>query len=179
MKLATRGFGAASLSLALLVSVPGAAGAAEMSSDLLHETLRQQSTAERSACTGIRRTLTAGNNPAVVVRTAVELGYNSCQVLQCALGAKSGEDKAELCRQVIRGAVAAGVPADVISRCSADACDPADVAVLLAGSLGETNYCYIGTRPLSAPDPQAPQQPIIDRSQQQPQYSPYRFPAAP
>lgn len=162
--------------LAFCVSeVPAAAQAA----DLLRDTLRQQSAAERSACVGIRRTLTAGSNPVLVVRTAVELGYNPCQVIRCALEGAADGDKGELCRNVVQGAVAAGVPSDVIARCSSDACDPAGVAAILAGSLLELNYCYIGFQPSEAPDPGKPQPPVIDRALPQPQVSPYTFPGGP
>lgn len=153
--------------------------AADPVADLLRDTLRQQSAAERSACVGIRRTLTAGSDPVLVVRTAVELGYNSCQVIRCTLEGAADRDTGELCRNVVQGAVAAGVPSDVIARCSADVCDPAGVAAILAGSLLELNYCYIGFQPSGAPDPGQPRPPVIDRALPQAQASPYTFPAGP
>lgn len=153
--------------------------AADTTAELLRDTLRQQSAAERTACVGIRRTLGAGSDPVLVVRSAVELGYNSCQVIRCALEGAADGDTGGLCRKVVQGAVAAGVPSDVIARCSAGVCDPAGVAAILAGSLLELNYCYIGFQPSGAPDPGTPRPPVIDRALPQPQASPYTFPAGP
>ncbi len=76
---------------------------------------------------------------------------------------------------MIRGAVAAGVQPDVITRCSAEVCDPAAVAALLSATLLEPNYCYFVPRPLVAPAPLAPPEPVFDRSLPQPQASPFSF----
>lgn len=110
----------------------------------------------------------------LVVRTAVELGYNSCQVIRCALEGKTQADKEALCEKVIRGAVAAAVPAEVISRCSSDVCDPSAVAAILAATSSEPSYCYFFPK-LDAPAPPAPREAAFDRSVPQPQASPFAF----
>lgn len=148
---------------------------AESASALVRETLRQQSAAERSSCTGVRRTISAGAEPTLVVRTAVELGYNACQVIRCSLEGKDVPDQETLCEKVLLGAVAAGVAADVIARCSADVCDPGAVAMTLAATLLEPNYCYLSPRPLVAPAPLPPPEPVFDRSYPRPQASPFTF----
>lgn len=149
---------------------------AETASDLVRESLRQQSAAERSGCTGVRGTISAGRDAALVVRTAIELGFNSCQVMRCALEGPAIHDKQPLCEKVIRGAVAAGVQADVIARCSAAACEAAAVAEILAATLLEPNYCYFSPQPLLAPPPLPPLEPVIERRYPQPQAgSPFTF----
>ena len=147
---------------------------AQTASDLVRETLRQQSAAERSSCAGVQRTIAAGTDATVVVRTAVELGYNACQVIRCALEGTTGRDRDSRCEKVVRGAIAAGVQPDVISRCSADACDPAAVAALFAATLLEPDYCYFYPLPLAAPAPPPPAEPVFDRSTP-PQISPFTF----
>jgi hypothetical protein len=109
----------------------------------------------------------------LVVRTAVELGYNSCQVIRCALEGKTESDDVTLCEKVTRGAVAAGVQSDVISRCASEYCDPAAVAAVLAAT--EPNYCYFFPQPLVAPAPLPPPEPVFDRSHPKPQASPFTF----
>jgi len=142
---------------------------------VLRETLRQQSAAARSSCAGVRRTVTSGSDAMLVVRTAVELGYNSCQVIRCALEGGTENDKGSLCEKVIRGAVAAGVEPDVISRCASDVCDPSAVASLLAATLLEPNYCYFFPQPLLAPAPLPPPGSVINRNSPQGQASPFTF----
>lgn len=142
--------------------------------ELLRETLRQQSAAGRSSCDGVQRTVAAGTDPLLVVRTGVELGYNSCRVITCALEGGAATDRETLCEKVVRGAVAAGVQPDVISRCAA-ACDPAVVAAVLSAAMFEPNYCYFSTRPLVAPELLPPPEPVFDRSHQVPQASPFTF----
>jgi len=148
---------------------------AETGAHLVRETQRQQSAAERASCAGVQQSISTGTDATLVVRTAVELGYNTCQVIRCALEGKALPDKRTLCEKVIRGAVAAGVLADVISRCASDACDPADIASVLADTLLEPNYCYFFPKLPAAPAPPAPQQAFIDRHYQQPQASPSTF----
>jgi hypothetical protein len=163
------------LSAALLGSALGVR--AETTENLLRETLRQQSAAGRSSCAGVQRTLAAGTDATLVVRTAVELGYNSCQVLRCALEGEllPDTDKTSFCEKVIRGAVAAGVQSDVISRCAAESCGPTAVAALLADILLEPNYCYFSPPPLEAPATPPPSVPVFDRSTAQAQASPFTF----
>lgn len=148
---------------------------AETAADLVRETLRRQSAAERSICTGVRGTISAGTDAALVVRTAIELGFNSCQVIRCALEGPAANDRRALCEKVIRGAVAAGVKADVIARCSAAACGAAAVAAILASTLLEPNYCYFSPQPLLAPDPLPPPEAVIERRYPPPQASPFTF----
>lgn len=151
---------------------------AQTDANQLRETLRQQSAAARASCSGVQRSLTAGSDPLLVVRTAVELGFDSCQVIRCSLeptAAPPSADAQTLCEQVIRGAVAAGVPPDVISRCSADFCEPAAVAAILSATLLEPNYCYFAPRALVAPAPLPPPEPVFDRTLSPPQASPFTF----
>jgi hypothetical protein len=162
---------AALLVVALLPPAPSA-GAADPSQDLL----RQQSAAEQAACDGVRRARAGGGDPALVVRTAVELGYQPCQVIRCALAGKCPADGAADLEQVARGAAAAGVPGEVIARCSLEACDdPAAVASVLAAVLLEPDYCYFSSRPPDAQAALPPPRPVIDRSTPPAQVSPYRF----
>jgi len=149
---------------------------AETGVDLVRETQRQQSAAERASCAQVQKSISSGTDATLVVRTAVELGYNACQVIRCALEGESSPDRRTHCEKVIRGAVAAGVQADVISRCAADACDPASIAATLADTFLEPNYCYFFPRLPVAPDPPPSQQPVIDRQVQPPQASPFTFP---
>ncbi|HWR98305.1 MAG TPA: hypothetical protein VN317_07755 [Candidatus Methanoperedens sp.] len=161
---------------ALLIAVSCSPGAAAGATSPAGELLRQQSAAERAGCGGVQRARAAGADAALVVRTAVELGYGPCHVIRCALAGRCPSDGAADLEPVIRGAVAAGVPADVVARCAVDACaDPGAAAALLADVLLEPNYCYFGPRPLSAPAPLPPPLPVIDRSHPQPQASPFTF----
>jgi hypothetical protein len=171
-----------SVAALLLLAAPLTVGVrsvpAETSSNLLRETLRLQSFAARSSCSGVQRTISAGTDPTLVVRTAVEIGYNSCEVIRCALDPKSAPPELlqqTLCELVIRGAVAAAVQPDVISRCSTDFCDPAAVAAILSETLLEPNYCYFTGRALVAPDLPPPPEPVFERSLPQPQASPFTF----
>jgi hypothetical protein len=168
---------AAAVSLAATMVCAVRSVPAETPTSLVRETLRQQSAAERSSCTGVQRTIFTGNDATLVVRTAVELGYNSCQVIRCALEGSSSPDtdKETLCEKVIRGAVAAGVSPDVISRCSSDVCDPAAVAGILAATLLEPHYCYFFPQSLVAPASLPPPEPVFDRSLPRPQASPFTF----
>ena len=110
------------------------------------------------------------------MRSAVELGYNSCQVIRCALDETDISDKQPLCEKVIRGAVAAGVQPDVISRCTSPVCDPAAVAALLSAILLEPNYCYFSPGQLVAPELLPPPEPVVDQVYPQiPQASPFTF----
>ena len=111
----------------------------------------------------------------LVVRTAVELGYNSCQVIRCALEGKTQADKEALCEKVIRGAVAAAVPADVISRCSSDVCDPSAVAAILAATSLGAELLLLLSHSLTRPLPRHQAEPAFDRSVPQPQASPFTF----
>jgi hypothetical protein len=148
---------------------------AETGVRLVRETQRQQSAAERASCAGVQRGISTGTDAVLVVRTAIELGYNSCQVIRCALEGKALTDKRTHCEKVVRGAIAAGVSADVVSRCATDSCDPDAIAAILADTLLEPNYCYLFPRPPAAPEP--PQrQAVIDRQAQPPQASPHTFP---
>jgi hypothetical protein len=162
-----------SIATALCCVAPGLA--AESAKDLVREALLQQSPAQATGCTGVQRTLKSGADATLVVRTAVEMGFNACQVIRCALEEQADPGKAILCERVVRGAVLAGVQPDVISRCSAEYCDPAAVAVILGDAFLETNYCYFASQPLTAPDVPPPRPPVIDRTTQPPQASPFRF----
>jgi len=141
----------------------------------VRDALLQQSAAQRAGCTGVQRTLKAGADATLVVQTAVEMGFNACQVVRCALDEKVDPEKAILCEKVVRGAVLAGVQPDVISRCAVEYCDPAAVAAILGEAFLEPNYCYFAVRPLAAPDDLPPQPAVIDRSLPQSQASPFRF----
>ena len=158
---------------ALVCNVPALWAVNE--TDLVRDVLRQQSSAERAGCSGVQRVLAAGSDVRVVVRTAVELGYNSCQMIRCALEAKVAPEGKPVCEQVLRGAAEAGVPADVISRCSSEACDPAVVAAVLGEVTLDPYYCYFSAQPLGAPELPPPQQPIIGRDMPAAQASPFRF----
>ncbi len=145
--------------------------------DLVRELLRQQSAAERAGCDGVRRVLAGGRDPGLVVRTAVELGHNACQVIRCALenACASGRIAADLA-PVIQGAAAGGVSPDVISRCAVQTCaDPAAVAAVLAEVLLDPNYCYFAPEPERGAPPLPPVLPVVDRSLPAPQASPYAF----
>lgn len=156
---------AALLAAALLAPVPRAAAVEPAG----------QSAAERAACDGVQRALASGQDAALVVRTAVEMGHNACHVVRCALAGRCGGDEPEALGQAIRGAAAAGVPQDVIARCAGDACDPGAVAALLAGILLEPNYCYFSPRPPGAGAALPPPRPVVDRSSPPPQVSPFSF----
>jgi hypothetical protein len=167
-----------SVALAAAALAGPAAVRAEGTPDLIRETLRQASPAERAACTGVRRTLAAGNDATRVVRTAVELGFNPCEVLRCALEGVDGDERDRLCRLAVLGAAQAGVPADVIARCTAAACDPVGVAALLAAALREPNYCYVGSPPPGAPAA-GQTAPVVDRAIAQPPEPPLPPPPLP
>lgn len=151
--------------------LPPVAGAGEPAT----AALRQLSTAEKTGCAGVQRALAAGGGAGLVVRTAVEMGYNPCQVIGCALAGRCPADDAEALEQVVGGAAAAGVPAEVIARCAGDACDPAAVASLLAWVLLEPNYCYFSPRPPDATAPLPPQRPPLERGVPLPEVSPFGF----
>lgn len=155
------------------LSTPNSA-TAEVGSNPLFDNLRQESSSDTSFCPGVQRTIAAGNDAFLVVRTAIEIGYNSCQVMTCALAGKADPDKETLCEKVIRGAVSAGVQQDVIARCSSY-CDPAAVAEVLAATMLEPNYCYFSPRPVVAPGPPPSAQPLRERSYPRRDVSPYSF----
>jgi hypothetical protein len=163
---------AASLAAALFFQAQRLPAANE--TDLIRDVLRQQSDAGHVGCTGVQRALAAGTDARLVVRTAVELGYNSCQMIRCALEAKADGKTTTLCEKVIRGAAEAGVEADVISRCSSEACDPAAVAAILGNTSLDPYYCYFADRPRPAPE-LPPPPPVIDRDIRPPQASPFTF----
>ena len=165
--------GAVSLASVLLIGVQRLPAANQI--DLIRDVLRQQSGAGQAGCTGVQRALAAGTDARLVVRTAVELGYNSCQMIRCSLEANVDLDKTDLCEKVIRGAVEAAVQADVISRCSSEACDPRAIAVILGETSRDPYYCYFSDRPLVAPEPVLPPPPIIGRAANQAQASPFTF----
>jgi hypothetical protein len=160
------------LASVLLIDVPQLSAADQ--SGLIRDVLRQQSDAGQAGCTGVQRALAAGTDARLVVRTAVEIGYNSCQMIRCALEAKVDRENMNLCEKVIRGAVEAAVPVDVISRCSSEVCDPAAVAAILGETSLDPYYCYFSDRPLTAPE-LLPPPPIIDRSAPPAQASPFAF----
>jgi len=168
------GLAAVSVSFAgaLLIGAPRLLAASQ--SDLIRDVLRQQSEAGQAGCAGVHRALASGTDARLVVRTAVEIGYNSCQVIRCALEVKIDAGKTTLCEKVIRGAVEAAVPADVISRCSTEACDPAAIAAILGETSPDPYYCYFSDRPLTAPE-LLPPPPIIERSMPPAQASPFTF----
>ena len=149
---------------------PALCGATDQ--ELLREVLRQQSAAQADGCAAVKRAVATEPNPALVVRTAVEIGYNACQVVRCAI--EGGADLAK----VIQGAGEAGVKADVAARCAVDAgADEAAVARVFADLIFEPSFCYYTFRPAGAPSPQAPLQPVIGGRgyQRQTQASPYTF----
>lgn len=162
--------GAALLAAALLAPAPRAAAVEPAGGRPAG-----QSAAERTACDGVQRALAGGQDAALVVRTAVELGHNPCQVLGCALAGRCPENEPETLESAIRGAAAAGVPQDVIARCAGEACDPGAVAALLAVILLEPNYCYFSPRPPGAAAALPPPRPVVDRSSPPPQVSPFSF----
>lgn len=167
---------------ALFIAALACATPAAAADNPLPAALRQGGASERAACDGIRRALDAASDAALVVRTSVEIGFNPCQAIRCALEGAGGEARDRLCRKVVFGAVEAGVPADVVARCTAEACAPPLVAALLAESLLEVSYCYLGPRPPSAAVPEQRSEPLIDRSFFQtppPQISPFDFRSAP
>ena len=165
-----RAAGAALLAFALFGPAPRATAAEPASGRPT-----AQSAAGRAACDGVQRALAAGQDAALVVRTAVEMGHNPCQVLRCALAGGCGGDEPETLEQAIRGAAAAGVPEDVIARCAGEACNPGAVAALLAGILLEPNYCYFSPRPPGTGAALPPPRPVVDRSSPPAQVSPFRF----
>lgn len=165
--------GAVSLASLLLSVVPPLSAANQ--TDLIRDVLRQQSDAGQAGCIGAQRALAAGTDARLVVRTAVELGYNPCQIIRCTLATKPDGETTTLCEKVLRGAVEAAVPADVISRCSSEVCDPAAVAALLGDMFLDPYYCYFSDRPLSAPEALPPPPPIIDRGMPPAQASPFAF----
>ena len=121
----------------LLSAAAGSVVAAPSRQDLLREVLRQQSSAERSICGGIKRTLEAGSDADLVVKTAIELGYAPCPVIRCALEAGADLEK------VIQGAADAGALPEVASRCAIEAgADPDAVAALVADLFFEPSFCY-------------------------------------
>jgi hypothetical protein len=162
--------GAALLAVALLAPAPRAAAVEPAGGRPA-----AQGAAGRAACDGVQRALASGQDASLVVRTAVEMGHNPCQVLRCALAGGCGGDEPETLEQAIRGAAAAGVPEDVIARCAGEACDPGAVAALLAGILLEPNYCYFSPRPPGGGAALPPPRPVVDRSSPPAQVSPISF----
>lgn len=141
----------------------GGSTAALGGQDALREVLRQQSAAQHEGCLAIKRTLATERNAALVVRSAVEIGFNSCLAIRCAI--EGGGDLA----QVIQGAGEAGVQADVVARCAVEAgADRAAVARVLSDLAFDASFCYVTFSPAGAPEPQAPVQPIIERDYDQP-----------
>jgi hypothetical protein len=148
-----------SVAVAGAIVVLGLPGAASAGQDLLRDVLRQQSAAQREGCVAVKRTLATEPNAALVVRTAVELGYNACQVIRCAI--EGGADLAK----VVQGAAEAGVKADVVARCSVEAgADAASVARIFAELVFEPSFCYVTFSPAGAPDPRPPVAPAADQS---------------
>lgn len=165
----------AGCSLAASLLFTGDGLQAQTTTDPLRDALRQQSAAERSACPGVQRAIADGTDAALVVRTAVELGLNSCQIIRCALEGVPVDEKTIRCEKVLMGAVAGGVSSDVISRCSSDACDPGAVAGILARTDLEPYFCYFMAFPATPLPPPPPREPVFDRSYTKPQASPFTF----
>lgn len=155
-------------SLAALALTTSASAAGQ---DLLREVLRQQSAAQREGCVVVIRTLATEPNATLVVRTALEIGYNPCLVIRCAI--EGGSDLAK----VIQGAGEAGVSADIVARCAIEAgADGAQVARIFSDLAFEPSFCYVTFSPVGAPAPQEPVGPVIERGyERQPQASTFTF----
>jgi hypothetical protein len=151
---------------ALLCAASGTARAAA-ADEVLRDVLRQQSAAERSVCPAVKRAIAGGTDPLLVARTAVELGYNPCQVIRCAV-----ETRADLAK-ILQGAASGGTSVDVLSRCAVEAgADPAAVAAVIGGLELEPDFCYFTFGPVRAP---AALPPVLARDTPSPQYSRFSF----
>lgn len=153
-----------------LLSCGAGEGRAAGKENLLRDVLRQQSPAEQGICGAVRRAVAEGVDAALVVRTAVELGFTPCQVIRCAVTGSGN------LLNVIRGAGEAGLTPDVISRCAVDAgADRQSIATLLSDLDLEPNFCYFTFVPAGAPAAAVRSMPVIDRHYTHPQISPYSF----
>lgn len=163
---AARAAGGIALLGVLLAAAPAALGAG--GDELVRELLRSQSATERGACASLQGVIARGADALLAVRTAIELGYNPCQTIRCALEAGAPLDK------VVYGAAQTGVTEDVIARCAVAAgADAAAVAALLADFLADPNFCYFSLRP--GPPVMLPTPPVVDRRVPPPQVSPFAF----
>jgi len=129
------------LFLMLFLLLPYAAKA-EAPKPKAHDYSRSQK--EELLCRQIQDKINNKQEIRTVVRTGIQMGYNACGVIKCAI--KAGGDL----RQSIEGAVEAGTTKDVVSRCAIDAgADSREVAAIL-NSIGPA-ICYILPEVIDSP----------------------------
>jgi hypothetical protein len=81
------------------------------------------SKSEESVCRTVKKAIKEGQNVRTLVKTAIDLGNNSCLVVRCAILAGGNLE------DIMKGAVDAGTPSDVVSKCCLEAgADPKEVA---------------------------------------------------
>jgi hypothetical protein len=122
-------------------------------------------------CSSDLRALATERPVALVVRTAIEIGYSPCLVIRCAI--EGGADVA----RVLQGTGEAAVTADVAARCAVDAgVDRGLVARLFAELPYEPSFCYLSFGPAATAAPQWPSPPVADRVYQpRGEASPFTF----
>jgi hypothetical protein len=95
--------------------------------------------AKEDICELIQEAIAGGKSAEVVVRSALELGHQTCLVVGCAI--KGGGTPSE----VFNGAMAVGTGTAVFTRCAIDAgLDPGHAAALIMNADLSMNLCYFG-----------------------------------
>lgn len=98
------------------------AASSSLSSQALRDMLSGKG-AREDICSSVKQAMGEGFNMRSVVKTAIELGNNSCLVVRCAILAGGNLE------DIMKGAVDAGTPSDVVSKCCLEAgADPKEVA---------------------------------------------------
>jgi hypothetical protein len=118
------------LILFVLVTLP-LIGSPVCAEDTLKNILAKKYNAEKDICPVVKKSIMEGLGTKDVTKSCIEMGYDACLVVRCAVEAKG---KLE---EIIIGALEAGATSDVCSRCALDAgADPLEIAKALEQGLG-------------------------------------------
>ncbi len=95
---------------------------------------------EQLVCDVIQDSITAGNDISSFVRTGIQMGFDACFVMRCAM-----EGEGDL-KQIVTGAVEAGSTTDVVARCAVNAGADVEKLAGIIMSVEEFSLCYLPPR---------------------------------
>lgn len=92
---------------------------------------------ERMACNVIRDNISAGNDIMDLVKTGIQMGFDTCFVIQCAVDAGGDLD------QVVTGALETGSSSDVVARCAVAAGANVEKLAVIIAAAEPFSLCYL------------------------------------
>lgn len=102
---------------------------------------------ENRVCSLIRERVREESNIKKIVKTSIQMGYNSCFVIKCAF------ENGGVLEQIITGALEGGATSDVIAKCALDAgADDIELSNIFART-DLPNLCYLSPRDELIPMP--------------------------